>query len=121
RAARIEPQSDSVCVRLENGGRLDADHIVISAGAWSKPLLKGLDVSVPLETQRGYHLHLPAPGVGLPLPVSFAEGKFYATPMENGLRLAGTVEFARHSAKPDFRRARQLGTMAAEWLPGLRL
>ena len=121
RAARVEPRSDVLTIRLEDGRRLDADRIVIAAGAWSKPLLTGLDLSVPLETQRGYHLHLPAPGIELSLPVSFADGKFYATPMEHGLRLAGTVEFARHWAKPDYRRARHLGTMATEWLPGLQL
>jgi D-amino-acid dehydrogenase len=121
RAARVEPQNEAVTIWLEDGRRLEADRVVIAAGASSKPLLDGLGLAIPLETQRGYHLHLPEPGVELPLPVSFADAKFYATPMEHGLRLAGTVEFARPSAKPDFRRARQLGTMAMEWLPGLRL
>lgn len=121
RATRVERSNEFVTIRLEDGRRLDPDRIVIAAGAWSKRLLSGLGVSIPLETQRGYHLHLPSPGVQLPLPVSFADAKFYATPMQSGLRLAGTVEFARHSAKPDFRRARHLGTMATEWLPGLQL
>src|SRR5690606_36883989 len=45
RAARVEPQSDVLTVRLEDGRRLDADRIVIAAGAWSKALLTGLGVS----------------------------------------------------------------------------
>ncbi|MCL4764722.1 MAG: FAD-dependent oxidoreductase [Hyphomicrobiaceae bacterium] len=121
RAARIDRQGERIAVALEDGRSLDAERIVVAAGAWSKPLLAGLGLSIPLETQRGYHLQLPDPGIELPLPVSFSESKFYATPMAGGLRLAGTVEFARASAPPDFRRARQLGALAGTWLPGLNL
>jgi len=121
RVVGIEQHDRAVSVRLENGERLEADRVIVAAGAWSKPLVKALGLSVPLETQRGYHLHLPSPGIELPLPVSFVDAKFYATPMEHGIRLAGTVEFARPSAEPDYARARQLGTLASNWLPGLQL
>ena len=121
RAIGLKRTGDGVAIALEGGRSLEADRAVIAAGAWSKSLLAGFGLSVPLESQRGYHLHLPDPGIDLPLPVSFSDGKFYATPMAGGLRLAGTVEFASPSAPPDFQRARRLGAIARNWLPGLNV
>ena len=42
------------------------------------------------------------------------------TPQEDGLRLAGTAEFAALDAKPDFRRAKVLLKQAAHYLDGLK-
>ena len=44
------------------------------------------------------------------IPTAEAEGKFVATPMEGGLRLAGTVELAGLKAPPNWARARILLT-----------
>lgn len=121
RVTEVARSGDKVSIALDDGRSLYADRIVIAAGAWSKPLLARFGLTIPLESQRGYHLHLPNPGIELRLPISFSDGKFYATPMAGGLRLAGTVEFARPSAPPDFRRARHLGVLAQNWLPGLNL
>jgi D-amino-acid dehydrogenase len=121
RVSELARTGDKVSIALDDGRSLDADRIVIAAGAWSKLLLARFGLTVPLESQRGYHLQLPNPGIELPLPVSFSDSKFYATPMAGGLRLAGTVEFARPSAPPDFHRARHLGILAQNWLSGLNL
>lgn len=120
RVARLLRTGSGVSLILDDGRTVDADRVVIAAGALSKSLLSGFGLTIPLEAQRGYHLHLPDPGIELPLPVSFSDGKFYATPMAGGVRLAGTVEFARPSAPPDFERARRLGSIAQNWLPGLQ-
>lgn len=121
RAQRIVRNGSDIAISLDDGRTVDGDRVVVAAGAWSKTLLSGFGITVPLETQRGYHLHLPQPSIDLPLPVSFSDSKFYATPMAGGLRLAGTVEFASPSAPPDFKRAHRLGVIAEKWLPGLAL
>ncbi len=121
RVVRLARNKDGVSVILEQNRIVEADRVVIAAGAFSKSLLSSTKLRVPLESQRGYHLQLPDPGIDLPLPISFNDGKFYATPMAGGVRLAGTVEFARPAAPPDFARARRLGTLAQNWLPGLKL
>ncbi|NIM28741.1 MAG: FAD-dependent oxidoreductase, partial [Gammaproteobacteria bacterium] len=46
-----------------------------------------------------------------------ATGKFLATPMEEGLRLAGTSEFAGLDAPPDYRRAEVLRRQARDLFP----
>jgi D-amino-acid dehydrogenase len=98
-------------------GELTADRVVIAAGAWSAALISGLGIHVPLESQRGYHATVQASGITPALPVVSAEAKVYATPMEDGLRFAGAVEFAGLDAPPDFRRADALIELAKDMFP----
>ncbi|MEX0695608.1 MAG: FAD-binding oxidoreductase [Rhodospirillales bacterium] len=116
----IGEHNGHICVKFESGETLHSNYVVVAAGAASAELLKTIQLKVPLERQRGYHLHLPDAQIQLPLPVSFAIGKFYATPMQTGVRLAGTVEFARKSAPPNYARADALARLASRWLPGLK-
>ena len=74
---------------------------------------------VPLVSERGYHLMLPRPGLSLTRPVVFGEPHFAATPMDEGLRLAGTAEFARWDAPPAWERAHMLLALARQYLRGL--
>jgi D-amino-acid dehydrogenase len=53
------------------------------------------------------------------IPTADADGKFVATPMDTGLRFAGTVELAGLTAPPDWRRARILLEQGRKMLPGL--
>ncbi len=82
-----------------------ADHVVVAAGAWSARLLAPLGYRVPLESQRGYHVNLPDAGVEVGRPVVPADRKVFITPMEGGLRAAGTVEFGGLDRRPDPDRA----------------
>lgn len=86
-------------------GEISGDDIVLAAGAWSARLLAPLGLHVPLETQRGYHAMLPDAGLRVGRVLSPADRKVFITPMEEGLRVAGTVEFAGLDAPPDERRA----------------
>jgi glycine/D-amino acid oxidase-like deaminating enzyme len=93
---------------------------VIAAGAFSKPLAAGLGDKLPLDTERGYHLVVREPEASPRVPTTDAEGKFIASPMDEGLRLAGTVEIGGLSLPPDWRRARALLRHARRLLPALR-
>ena len=107
-----------------DGGDLPADAAMVCAGAYSKPLAAALGDKVPLETERGYHLMIRDPEAMPRIPTADADGKFVATPMETGLRFAGTVELAGLKAPPDWRRARILLSRAAgccpAWPPSTR-
>ncbi|HKU85676.1 MAG TPA: FAD-dependent oxidoreductase [Casimicrobiaceae bacterium] len=102
-----------------DAGPIDADAVIIAAGAQSKPLAAQLGSDVPLETERGYHAMLASPAVAPRIPVASGEGKYFVTPMEEGLRIAGTVELAGLDAPPDYRRADALVDKAGRLLPGL--
>ncbi|MEZ5776965.1 MAG: FAD-binding oxidoreductase [Paracoccaceae bacterium] len=82
------------------GETLSCDRAILAAGAWSAPLARKLGLTVPLETERGYHLELWEPNIMPRAPVMVASGKFVATPMEGRLRLAGIVEFGGLEAPP---------------------
>ncbi len=82
------------------GETIASDAAVIATGVWSGPLAKKLGLSVPLESERGYHLELWEPNIMPRSPVMVASGKFVATPMEGRLRLAGIVEFGGLEAPP---------------------
>ncbi len=105
---------------LSEAGAAPLDVLVIAAGAWSHRLAAKLGSRVPLESQRGYHVTVAAPGVAPRLTTMWAERKFMATPMTPGLRLAGTVEFAGLEAAPDYRRAKVLLEHGREMFEGLQ-
>ncbi len=81
-------------------GPLPCDRMVLATGVWSKPLAKKLGLSVPLESERGYHILFEPPEEKLRAPIMVTTGKFVATPMWNGLRCAGVVEFGGLDAGP---------------------
>lgn len=101
-------------VRLETSqGTLAVPRVLVAAGAHSAPLVEGLcGRRVPLDTERGYHLMLPREVERLPLAITSLERRFIMTPMAEGLRLAGTVEFAGLKRPPNMQRARQLERLA---------
>ncbi len=105
RVVAIEVEGDRVrAVRGENGSYA-CDHAVVCAGAWSMQLLTRLGYALPLESQRGYHVTVAAPGITVSRPVVAADRKVFLTPMEDGLRAAGTVEFGGLARAPNRKRA----------------
>ena len=100
--------SDGVSL-LTDQGTLTARQVLIACGAHSAKLTAALTgKTVPLDTERGYHLMLPQEPQRLPFAVTSFERKFIMTPMAGGLRLAGTVEFAGLERPANMRRAWQL-------------
>ena len=69
------------------------DKVVIACGALSKKLTDNLNEKIPLDTERGYHVHFKGCDDLLSRPVIFQNRGFGITPMEQGLRVVGTVEF----------------------------
>lgn len=96
----FELQDGRIGAVLTNAGRFECDAAVLSTGVWSKPLMKKLGLSVPLETERGYHIVFRDPSVMPKAPTTITSGKFVATPMANGLRCAGVLEFGGLDAGP---------------------
>jgi glycine/D-amino acid oxidase-like deaminating enzyme len=85
---------------LTDAGPMPVDTLVLAAGVFSARLAKQLGTAIPIESQRGYHVHFPEPGIAPRTPVMSGEYKFFTTPMADGLRNAGTVEIAGLDAPP---------------------
>jgi D-amino-acid dehydrogenase len=120
-ASALTVEGRRVTGAMTGAGALEADHVVVAAGAWSARLLAPLGLRVPLESQRGYHLMLPEPGVMPRRVLVPADRKVFITPMEEGLRVAGTVEFGGTEAPPNPARAALLLGDLAQVYPQARL
>jgi len=95
------------------------DKIVIACGAFSKKLTDKLDEKIPLDTERGYHIHFKGCEELLSRPVVFSNRGFGITPMEQGLRVVGTVEFGGLENPLSKSRIRNLINNAKYMLDGL--
>ena len=116
----VSANGQGVQVQLSGGRTLEADHLVVAAGPWSNQLAAQLDRRVPLGPKRGYHSMLGAPGIELDYPVLSGSRLFVMTPLQDGLRVAGTAEFARLDAEPNYDRAKVLVKHAQHYFPGLQ-
>ena len=118
----IETRQDGEPATLKTDGEaLQVDGLVIASGAFSKPFARSAGTSLPLDTERGYHLWLPDPGVEMRRPIVVGDHKFGIVPMTGGVRLVGTVEFGGLDLPPDWRRADILSELSKPFVPGLNL
>ena len=110
------------CWSLEgNVSKYTAQSLVISAGAWSRELLTCLGLSVPLMTERGYHIHCADPEIEINNSVVFPEAGVIASLMEGGVRIAGQAEFGPIDAPFDPKRKSILSKIALEMFPDISL
>ncbi|PDT37059.1 MULTISPECIES: NAD(P)/FAD-dependent oxidoreductase [Sinorhizobium] len=107
-------------VRLKDGRSVSASRVVLAAGAYTGKLARLLGEPVPLETERGYHTQIMAPGFSMRHSIIWPARAFMVTPTAGGIRVGGTVEMAGLEAAPDYRRAKVLVKRAREALPDLR-
>lgn len=98
----------------------EVDKVVVASGAWTPQLLQPLDLKLPLEAERGYHVEMRGASIELKVPILHRDRAIGAITMEGGLRVAGTVEIGGLSRPPNERRGEALQRQAEALLPGLR-
>ena len=117
----VESPASTVLLHLRKIATLKADYAVIAAGVWSKTLAHRMGDRVLLESERGYNMTLPKPGISVRHQLIFAERKFVATPLTCGLRVGGAAEFGGLHAEANFRRSRALVALAQRYLPAMNV
>jgi D-amino-acid dehydrogenase len=90
---------------LTDKGDVACDAVVIAAGAHSKPLAASIGDSLPLETERGYHVMIESAETGPRTSVMASDVKMVVNWTDRGLRAAGQVEIAGLAAAPNWKRA----------------
>ena len=75
-------------------GDIIAEEVVIAGGAWSAELARNLQLNLSMQPAKGYSITFRRPEQCPSLPVALAESKVVLTPMEDTLRVAGTLELA---------------------------
>ena len=93
---------------------------VIASGAFSKSLTDQLGENIPLDTERGYHVHFKDMDHLISRPVIFLDKGFGMTPMNQGLRAVGTVELGGLKNPLSKKRIDYLIKSAHELLPQLK-
>jgi len=96
------------------------DKVVVACGAFSKKLTDQVGENIPLDTERGYHVHFQGYDRLLSRPVIFLNRGFGITPMEQGLRVVGTVEFGGLNNPASKKRILNLVNNAKYLLPELK-
>lgn len=113
----ISRTEDGYCLHDDAGNSYHGATLILCTGVYSKPFIQQLGVGkVALDTERGYHLMLPHEPSRLRRPLSSIDHSFVMTPMDQGLRLAGTVEYAGLSAPANMARAHNLLPLANKLL-----
>jgi D-hydroxyproline dehydrogenase len=90
---------------------------VLASGAFSKTLTDQLGEKIPLDTERGYHVHFKNMDYLISRPVIFLDRGFGMTPMNQGLRAVGTVELGGLQNPPSKKRIDYVTKCAKELLP----
>lgn len=103
----------------DDGRRFGAGRLLVAAGSASADLSRQIGPRLPIEGLRGYHITLPASATRLSGPVIEGEMNIAVTPMLDGDRVAGTLEFAGRDPAPSWRRAEMLLPLALRMVPSL--
>lgn len=115
----IEPRDGGLTVRCQDGRAVEADRVVVAAGAWSRQLARTVGDRIRLDAERGYHVLFPRDGNILSAPTCYPEHGFYMTPLGEGLRSAGTVELGGLGKPARSARTDVIEKMSRVLLPGL--
>ncbi|KAI3606021.1 D-amino acid dehydrogenase (plasmid) [Cupriavidus necator H850] len=119
-AARIEDSAGRATgVTLENGERIRANHVVVTAGTGSRKFFPQLGVSVPLEGIAGYQALLTHLGRGNPALCHLRRRRLLLCAHDTRAANWRTIEFAGRDAKPNFKRAEITLAKAKRILPEL--
>ncbi|MEZ5833146.1 MAG: FAD-dependent oxidoreductase [Dongiaceae bacterium] len=97
----FEIGADGPNAAIGRNARYACDAVVIAAGAHSRSLSAKLGEGVPLETERGYHVTLPHARKRPRMPLYSGDHSFAVTPLDIGLRFAGTVELGGLELPPN--------------------
>jgi D-amino-acid dehydrogenase len=116
---RVEWEGVGVHAVRSRERRFSADAFVVAAGTWSGTLSGMFGRGLPIVPGKGYKLDLPAYPLRRPLYLS--EARVAATPLESGLRLAGTMELGSLDERIDEARTRAIsaapGSYVRDWRP----
>ena len=127
--AKIKQNTPVTDLRIEHGRlvaaitaqeEIAADAAVLACGSWAPSLAKRLGMRLPVQPGKGYHLDIERPEAAPAMPVVLVEERIFVTPIDDFLRLAGTMEFSGFNLKQRPARIKMLAAGASRYLPGVQ-
>ncbi len=113
-----QSKNDETIMKSENE-EYKFEKSVVASGAFSKQFTDQLGEKIPLDTERGYHVHFKGQEKLISRPVIFLDRGFGMTPMNQGLRAVGTVELGGTENPLSKKRIDYVIRCAKELLPQL--
>jgi D-amino-acid dehydrogenase len=96
-------------------GQFSGDAFLVAAGSWTTPLVRKLDVRIPMQPGKGYTFLL-QPSVMPRHGILFADIHAGASPLSDRLRISGTMEFSGYNLELDRGRIDNVFRLAREYL-----
>ena len=115
----IRKSNDDIWKITTNNGAHKSAKVLVASGVWSAKLLKSLGYKLPLVAERGYHVQFTKASAQLHHSVMDVDRKVVGSSMSEGLRVAGTSEFAAIDAPPNKRRFESLKKHTKQMVPNL--
>jgi D-amino-acid dehydrogenase len=100
-----------------SGGAVEAEAVVVTAGAATPPLLRPFGLRVPIVPAKGYSLTLQGEGVPPRTALYLCEPKVGVSGYDGGVRIAGTFELPGRNLDVDRKR---IGYILDDALPFIR-
>ena len=114
----LDAREDGAALVID-GVRQRFDAVLVSAGAWSRPLAASLGESLPVEAERGYNLSFTGRTGIIRHPMLLADRGLAITPLATGLRFGGWTELGGTALPPNPDRWRRIKTIAGSVIPEL--
>ncbi|MFG0256398.1 MAG: NAD(P)/FAD-dependent oxidoreductase [Phycisphaerales bacterium JB043] len=93
---------------LSDNTTLEADAFVLATGMSSVALLEPFEIHLPLQAAKGYHADVRLESIPISKPVIIADSDTILTPIDDFIRVSGTVEI---TGDDDSLADRRIGTM----------
>ena len=100
-----------------NDGEIEADALVVCAGAWSQALLRPLGINPHVYPVRGYSVTLPAVDNSPWVSVTVLRRRIVFSRIGVAMRIAGFADFKEFSTRDDERRLNTLISIARQCAP----
>jgi D-amino-acid dehydrogenase len=109
-----------VGVELESGEMIEADAVVLATGMATPSLVEPLGAALPMTNATGYHADIGGVGRLLPRTVTIADADVILTPMDDFVRISGTVAIGPSARGLAERRLAVMVERALRFAPILR-
>jgi len=111
-------QGDNRVTGIETAlGTRVADACVLAAGAWTSRLAAQIGLDMPLQAGKGYSFNVENPPERPEICAILMEGRVAVTPMDGGVRFAGTMEIGPPDERIDRRRVQGIRESVANSYP----
>lgn len=115
----FETAGSRIRAAVTTRGRITAEQVVLAGGAWSTPIARNLKVRLWIQPAKGYSLTYRRPAGAPEIPLMLAESKVAVVPLDDRLRLAGTLELSGFDFSVNRRRIQAIAGAVLRYLPDL--